>query len=140
MKKTISGVHMFILMQKDLEKALIFYEKLGAKKTLHIPDKWAEMEFFGIKLGLCPFEDATPRHTGVVLEVVDLESLYADLKKEGISFTGEPVEALHGSLVTFEDPSGNRLDLYQPHLDRLDKVLGKCCKKDADQVSCCKTR
>lgn len=129
---------MFILMQKDLEKALSFYETLGAKKLLHIPEKWAEMELCGIKLGLCPFEDTTSRHTGVVLEVADLDALYSELKEKGIPFINEPVEALHGTLVTFEDPSGNRLDLYQPNLERLDKVLGGCCKKEDDPTPCCK--
>ncbi len=140
MKQNISGVHMFILMQSDLEKALSFYEQIGAKKLLHIPQKWAEMEFFGIKLGLCPFEDTTPRHTGMVIEVADLDSLYKDLKAKGIPFASEPVQALHGTLVTFEDPSGNRLDLYQPHLDQIEKVHGGCCKKDVSEVSCCKKK
>ena len=36
MTKNISGIHMFILMQKDLGKALRFYEQIGAKKLLHI--------------------------------------------------------------------------------------------------------
>lgn len=109
-------IGMLILVQPDLQKAVDFYEKLGLKKTFHLPDKWAEFDLGCVKIGLCPTDQAQDNvRTGIILEIMeDLFGLYNRLKADGVQFLNEPITAPHGIMVAFKDVGGNVLDLYQP--------------------------
>jgi catechol 2,3-dioxygenase-like lactoylglutathione lyase family enzyme len=50
----------------------------------------------------------------LVIEVVDLETLVADLKAAGMKFRNEIIEGPGGKQILAEDPSGNPLKLFQP--------------------------
>ena len=50
----------------------------------------------------------------LVIEVVDLETLVADLKAAGMKFRNEIIEGPGGKQILAEDPSGNPLELFQP--------------------------
>lgn len=136
----IKKVGMVILMQQDLDAAVSFYLQLGIPLKFRMKEKWAEFDINGVKLGLCPTsQDMQGRRSGIVLEVEDVRTMYNDLKDE-ITFIGEPAEALHGIMVSFKDPGGNILDLYQPTPEKVKELVDKvkqedqgCCrgKKDA---------
>ena len=132
MQKTepiITSVHMVILMQPDLQKAVDFYQQLGAHLVFQLKDKWAEFRIGSVKLGLCPTDQSMEGHrTGIVLEVQDLHKVYNELK-ETIQFFGEPKEAIHGIMISFADPAGNILDLYQPTPEKVAEMV----KKTAEQ-------
>ncbi len=50
----------------------------------------------------------------LVIEVVDLETLVAELKAAGMKFRNEIIEGPGGKQILAEDPSGNPLELFQP--------------------------
>ncbi len=129
----IQKVGMIILMQRDLDAAVSFYLRLGLSLKFRMKEKWAEFDIDGVKLGLCPTsQDMQGRRSGIVLDVNDVHAIYNELKDE-VTFVGEPVEALHGIMVSIQDPGGNILDLYQPTPEKV-KDLVQNVKK---QEGCC---
>lgn len=156
---TVNNVHMIILMQPNLQAAIDFYEQLGLKLVFQIKDRWAEMKLGNVKIGLCP----TTQHidgfrTGIVLQTADLLALY-NTHKNSISFLNEPKEATHGLMVSFKDPGGNIIDLYQPTPEKVTELVKKvaqtpesddndyskescarkdqCCRSNKDTVGHC---
>jgi predicted enzyme related to lactoylglutathione lyase len=110
----VQKVGMIILMERDLDAAISFYLRLGLSLKFRMKEKWAEFDINGVKLGLCPTaQDMQGRRSGFVLEIADVRQAYEELKGE-VTFLGEPVEALHGIMVSIQDPGGNVFDLYQP--------------------------
>lgn len=121
----VQKVHMIILMQPDLQAAIDFYTQLGLKLVFHIKGAWAEMKLGDVKIGLCPTGVVMEgNRTGVVLEVQDINQVY-EKYKDTILFVNEPKAAVHGSMVSFKDPGGNILDLYQPTPEKLVELIKK---------------
>jgi catechol 2,3-dioxygenase-like lactoylglutathione lyase family enzyme len=48
------------------------------------------------------------------IEVSDLESLVAALRKQGARFRNEIVSGTGGRQILLEDPSGNPVELFEP--------------------------
>lgn len=155
----IKSLHMVILMQPNLQAAIDFYSDLGIKLIFHIKERWAEMRLGDVKIGLCPTQHAIDNvRTGIVLEVTDLKKVYQELK-DRVSFLSEPKEAVHGIMVSFKDPGGNLLDLYQPTPEKVSDLVKKtaestnaddetgsksacasadsCCKMRTNDIACC---
>lgn len=142
----ITRINMIILMQHNLEAAINFYESLGLKKVFSLPDRWAEFELAGVKIGLCPAQEAQGDvRTGVVLEVDDLQ-IFHDTYKDRYDFHGPLMEKVHGKMISIKDPGNNVIDLYQPTPEKLQDLIKKvkneegvrqpCSKADA----CCKNK
>ncbi len=133
----VKKVHMIILRQQDLQAAIDFYKQLGLKLVFHIKNSWAEMKLGDIKIGLCPTTTVIDEHrTGVVLEVQDLNQVYEQYKDK-IIFVNKPKEAVHGMMVSFKDPGGNILDLYQPTPEKLMELIKQTQQKDEKDQGCC---
>lgn len=133
----IKKVGMIIFMERDLAKAVEFYKDLGFKLKFHLKDKWAEFELENVKIGLCPTsEDLGLVRTGIVLEINDLKA-FVEARKGSIEFFGEPHEAVHGIMISFKDPSGNVLDLYQPTPEKVKELMRKTAQEEGND-SCCK--
>lgn len=155
----IKSLHMVILMQPNLQAAIDFYSDLGIKLIFHIKERWAEMRLGDVKIGLCPTQQVIDNvRTGIVLEVADLKKVYQELK-DRVSFLSEPKEAVHGIMVSFKDPGGNLLDLYQPTPEKVSDLVkktaessksddesgsksacastGSCCKMRTNDIACC---
>ena len=128
---------MLILMQPDLEAAVKFYEGLGLTKKFHLEGKWAEFDLDGASVGLCPIKakDLPDRRTGFVLEVEDLPAFYEE-HVDQIKFVNEPVEAVHGMMVSFVDPGGNIIDLYQTTPEKV-REFAKKAAQEKGKTSCC---
>ncbi len=132
----LKKVGMIILMQHDLEAAVVFYKKLGLTLKFHLKDQWAEFELGDIKIGLCPTKKTDGfKNTGVVFEVEDLRGTHTKLTAEGVEFLNEPIEKVHGIMVTFADPNGNVLDLYQPTPEKVQELARKTAAEGEDE--CC---
>jgi catechol 2,3-dioxygenase-like lactoylglutathione lyase family enzyme len=144
---SIRGIGMIIIMQPHIEEAVTFYKNLGLKLQFHLKEKWAEFDAHNIRIGLCPTSrEATERvRTGIVMEVSDLYATYNDLKNR-VTFLGEPTEAVHGIMVSFQDPGGNIIDFYQPTPEKVKELVRKtveednqgCCKTEQNDDGCCK--
>ena len=126
----IEKLYMIILLQPDLEKAIQFYKKLGFTLVFHIKDKWVEFKLGDIKVGLCPTSTSQEnKRTGIVLQVADVQQTYQELKDD-VVFLHEPKEAAHGLMVSFKDPGGNILDLYQPTPEKVMELVEKVKKNE----------
>ena len=139
----VTGIAMIVLMVHDLKKSVAFYEQLGLRLIFHLKDQWAECALGGIKIGLCPTKTPFKDYrTGIVLRVDDLQEFY-NKHKDTISFTSEPIEKIHGLMVSFKDPNSNILDLYQATPDRVHELVKKvklegCCgEKQGKKGNCC---
>ncbi len=142
----IQQIAMIIIPEPDLESAIAFYQRLGIELKFQVKGKWAEFDIKGVKLGLCPSNNPPMEaHTGVVLAVDDVVQMYNELK-DTVTFCNEPVEAVHGIMVSVKDPGGNILDLYQPTPEKVQEYLEKaekeqangCCKGENSDENCCK--
>lgn len=128
---------MVILMQKDLDAAVSFYQELGCNLVFRLKDKWAELALNGIQIGLCPStEDQEDHRTGLVFEIEDLMAFYKERKDE-FCFLRDPLEKIHGIMVSLKDPSGNIIDLYQPTPERIKEVASQAV---AENDSCCSSK
>ncbi len=130
---------MIILLEHDLDAAVDFYKKLGLKLIFHIKESWAEFAIGSVKLGLCPTSQLPQdRLTGVVLEVDDIRAMY-DTLKDTVNFKAEPIEKVHGVMVSMQDPGGNIIDLYQPTPQKVQKLVQEVVKRDQikDVGTCC---
>ena len=50
----------------------------------------------------------------IMLTVPDIEAEIVRLRSAGIAFRGDAVKGPAGSLIVFDDPSGNPIELFQP--------------------------
>jgi catechol 2,3-dioxygenase-like lactoylglutathione lyase family enzyme len=147
---------MVILMVNDIEKAVTFYETLGAAQRCLFPKSWAELTLEGITIALCHTEqEGGQRRTGLVFAVDDLMAFYGQ-HKGTLNFLEEPVTKLHGIMTSLQDASGNIVELYQATPEKVREFMEKqkesgCCGskaacsdedscKDADtRDTCCKS-
>jgi len=135
----VKKIGMVVLMQHNLAQAVEFYKSLGFHLKFHLKDKWAEFELGDVKLGLCPTDEEPGLiRTGLVLEVEDLQKMYQE-RKDAISFFGEPNIAVHGIMISFKDPSGNVLDLYQPTPDKVKELIKNTAAQNGEneESGCC---
>lgn len=117
-------VHMLVLMEPDIEKAIVFYQSLGLPLVFQIKGKWAEFQLGDAKIGLAPVGEPLPLHrTGIVLEVKDLKATCEFLKNMGTQFVREPMEALHGFMASFVEPGNGIIDLYQPTPEKVAEFM-----------------
>ena len=149
MTQKVTQVYMTVLMQSDMAKAVEFYKKLGLELLFQLEGKWAEFALGQVKIGLSPAPDVQKgTYTGLILQTPDLNKLAEELKGDGVEFIAGPEVATHGIMASFLDPSGNRLDLYQPTHEKVREVLekegklggakkGGCADKPEDG-GCCK--
>ncbi len=120
---------MVILTQVDLDAAIDFYQQLGFRLNFHLPNKWAEFALGEIKLGLFPGNEKKEHRTGIVFEVDNIKQFFQKLNNK-IEFVGDPVEKLHGIMVSVKDPNNNIIDFYQPTPRKLEKFIKKIKEKE----------
>lgn len=139
----IRRLAMVILMVTDIEKAVAFYETLGAKVRCLFPKSWAELTLDDVTIAVCHTEeDQGQRRTGLVFAVDDLMSFYAT-HKEKLIFLAEPVTKLHGIMVSLQDPAGNILELYQATPEKVQEFMksqkSDTCGPCGDEDKCCRS-
>ncbi len=111
---------------KDVDKSVEFYTKhLGFKKELAAP------AFGAVSSGNLTLLLSGPKSSGsrampdgrkqepggwnrIVLEVDDLASCVAELKKAGLRFRNEIEKGPGGKQIQLEDPDGNPVELFEP--------------------------
>ncbi len=141
--KTIK-LHALILLSTDLHKAVAFYQALGLPLLAYSSNKWAEFLIGSTRFALCPSEAVVPHHTGLVLEVEDIEVFAALLTTQEVAFTG-PFEVSQGKVITVTDPSGNQFDFFQvikqePRIEEEEGCCGRKIVKEEVSDKCCKSK
>jgi glyoxylase I family protein len=114
---------------KDVDKALEFYtRRLGfnVEKQFGAGAPFASVSSGSLTLwlsgqessGAQPLPDGRKQEPGgwnrIVLEVNDLATCVAELKKAGLPFRNEIVAGPGGKQIQLEDPDGNPVELFEP--------------------------
>jgi len=117
----LERIHQIAVYARDLEEAILFYrDTLGARFLVkYEPPGLAFLDFAGVRVLL---EKEGPKAT-LYFWVDDIDSAYAELRSNGIKFSGEP-HLIHRDdtgvfgqpgeeewMAFFSDPSGNILAL-----------------------------
>jgi predicted enzyme related to lactoylglutathione lyase len=112
----VHGTAVVWLPVSDLDRAVSFYRDHLGLEQLQQDDGWAQLDANGLHIGLNSSEE--PRGDGGAVIAFQprggLESTTAQLREAGVQISGEISEHPWGRIVTFEDPDGNDLQLYEP--------------------------
>jgi len=115
----------------DVDGAIDFYcRQLGFHEDMHPAPAFAMLSRGDLRLvlsapgggpgGGAAMPDGTmPKPGGwnrFQLEVSDIETTVADLRREGAHFRNDIVTSVGGKQILVEDPSGNLIELFQPVL------------------------
>ena len=115
----------------DVEQAISFYrDLLGFKVDFHPAPGFAALSRTDLRLllnrpgaggaGQAMPEGATPGPGGwnrFQVECNDLEAMVADLRAKGCRFRSDIIVGNGGKQILLDDPSGNCVELFQPHVD-----------------------
>jgi metallothiol transferase len=112
--KDIYAVWVYV---SDLERSKDFYQnKIGLKFKSQNED-WIEFDLgktsFAILQRISEKGTVVPSKTRIMFEVKDIETFYDDATGKGIKCIGGIRNERYGSLLTFEDPDGHWLEVYQ---------------------------
>ncbi len=114
---------------RDVDAAIAFYcGQLGFHEVMHPAPAFAMLARGDLRLALSapnpaggggqPMPDGRAQEPGgwnrFSIEVEDLESLVATLRKAGARFRNDIVTGMGGKQTLLEDPSGNPIELFQP--------------------------
>jgi glyoxylase I family protein len=112
---------------KDVDRSVAFYtQHLGFKLDQQSGPAFAKVSNGNLTLWLSgpkssgsrPMPDGRQQEPGgwnrLALEVDDLPSLVAEMKKAGLRFRNEIETGPGGSQIQLEDPDGNPVELFQP--------------------------
>jgi predicted enzyme related to lactoylglutathione lyase len=113
----VRGIEIVYRYTSDVERAISFYESaFGLSFTRH-GDDWAECTLpdgvrFGFHLAHDDLQPQLPGSTMVDLRVDDLAASHARLAMLG-GRPGDPQDAPTGRYVTFLDPDGYRVQVFE---------------------------
>jgi glyoxylase I family protein len=112
---------------KDIERSVAFYtQHLGFKLEQQSGPAFASVSNGNLTLWLSgpkssgsrPMPDGRQQEPGgwnrIALEVEDLPSRVAEMKKAGLRFRNEIETGPGGSQIQLEDPDGNPVELFEP--------------------------
>lgn len=112
---------------KDVDRSVAFYtQHLGFKLDQQSGPAFARVSNGNLTLWLSgpkssgsrPMPDGRQQEPGgwnrIALEVEDLPSRVAEMKKEGLRFRNEIETGPGGKQIQLEDPDGNPVELFEP--------------------------
>lgn len=101
----------------DMARARAFYEQvLGLKPGDDFDGKWQEYDIDGTCFAISSMIAQWIKpgsQNAVAFEVEDLGALLADLKTQGVTIDGEPMEFPPCKMAFVRDPDGNQITLHQ---------------------------
>ena len=100
----------------DMDRAIAFYrDTLGLDLTFQDGDNWAQLKAGGANFALSSVDEAPDEAVGatVVFEVTNAASAGAAIAAAGGKVLGERDMSDHGKTLTFRDPDGNLVQLFQ---------------------------
>ncbi|MFQ5449097.1 MAG: VOC family protein [Nitrospinaceae bacterium] len=103
---------------KDLDRAVEFYEHVLGFELLFQREGWAEFKVGGQRLALHQVSEISRSETaeGIRLSFLakPIHEVIGQLVNKGVHFVSRLQIYPYGKLVSFEDPDGNILALYEP--------------------------
>lgn len=101
---------------RDMARSIGFYrDALGLDLIFQDGEKWTQFKAGGINFAMASDEEAPEGAVGatVVFEVEDIAAMMSSIADAGGEILGERDMADHGKTLTFRDPDGNLVQLYQ---------------------------
>jgi catechol 2,3-dioxygenase-like lactoylglutathione lyase family enzyme len=114
----------------DVDEAIAFYTRhLEFSEVMHPAPAFAMLQRGDLRLvlsapmgqtvgGGSAMADGTVQTPGgwnrFAIEVANLETTVADLRKAGATFRSDIIQGVGGNQALVEDPSGNLVELFQP--------------------------
>ncbi len=105
------------LYVKDPQESIRFYHDVLGLSTIETFPHGALLNGGGILLGIHQEEGdrkSKPGGTVINLTVKDIKDAHRELQKRGIKFMTEIQKGSFGQVVSFRDPDGYVLELWQP--------------------------
>ncbi len=102
-----------IVYVRDMESSLEFWRNKVGLRERYTSEEWSELEVENTVLALHHSDNPTPRDTGIVFTVEDIEKTVEELREKGVEVT-EPKDIGVGLEALFKDPEGNTYHLFQP--------------------------
>lgn len=116
----ITGVHTMFYTSQAAELRAFLRDKLGFKAT-DVGEGWLIFDLPEAEMGCHPIDDPGSPPSGthnISFYCDDIHATVADLKRRGVEFTSEVVDAGYGLVTHFKVPGGFELQLYQPRYQR----------------------
>lgn len=102
---------------RNMDEAVAFYrDVLGLDLATRSGEDWAEFEVGGTTVALHGTRPGhAPPQAGatIVFEVDDLDAAVRSLRSRGVELDGDLAETPTGRFVSFRDPDGNVLQVFQ---------------------------
>lgn len=113
---TVEKLQNAYYVTSDMERAVGFYrDALGLDLMFQDGEKWTQFKAGGVNFAMASDDEAPEGAVGatVVFEVDDIAAMTASIREAGGDILGERDMADHGKTLTFRDPDGNLVQLYQ---------------------------
>ena len=101
---------------RDMDRAVAFYrDALGLSLSFQDGARWTQMKAGDVNFSLASPDEAADGATGavVIFEVDDLDASAAAIEAGGGSVLATRDMGDHGRALTFRDPDGNLVQLFQ---------------------------
>jgi predicted enzyme related to lactoylglutathione lyase len=101
---------------RDMDRAVAFYrDALGLELSFQDGARWAQLKAGDVNFSLAAPEEAAAGATGavVIFEVDDLDASAAALEAGGGAVLDQRDMGSHGRALTFRDPDGNLVQLFE---------------------------
>ena len=102
-----------IVFVRDMDTMLDFWRNRIGLQARYSSSKWSELQLENTILALHKSTEATPRDTGIVFNVEDIEETVELLHEKGVEVTS-PQDIGAGIEALFKDPEGNTYHIFQP--------------------------
>ena len=115
-KSMITRMYAVWVYVKDKEESSDFYENVLGLKVKRKEGNWVEFDLGRTAFALLEKEkskEVKPQKTRIMFEVEDLEEMKQLLHKKKVKIVKIREES-YGKLLTFEDPNGHWLELFEP--------------------------
>ncbi len=125
---TIRKIYAVWIYVKSIEESRRFYEKVVGLKLKFQEGNWVEFDLGETSFGLLErnkSEKVEPQKTRIMLQTNDIEAMEKRFKENGVKTIGEVKNESYGKLLTFEDPNGHWLELFEPILERTVQTEGR---------------
>ena len=127
----IEGLHTIWCQVSDMERSVAFYRDLLGLKAAYTSPYWSEFDLGNGRLGLHPQLEGQTPPLGIFgkgwflgLRTDDLKGLRAKLVEQGVTIHGDFHDIPGGTVLDFEDPDGNTIEVMQPSVTAKELSLG----------------
>jgi predicted enzyme related to lactoylglutathione lyase len=113
---TVEKLQNAYYVTRDMGRAVAFYrDTLGLDLAFQDGDRWTQLKAGGVNFALSSLDEAPDGAVGatVVFEVPDIDAAAQAIGAGGGEVLGTRDMGSHGKTLTFRDPDGNLVQLYQ---------------------------